>query len=73
MRCFNHSYLTAGVVVVAVMLITTVLVSIVMLVCWQWHWLAVAPLTGFLFVMESILLSAVMYKVPLCFPASLQA
>jgi KUP system potassium uptake protein len=55
------------------MVITTVLVSIVMLVCWQWHWLAVAALTGFLFVMESVLLSAVMYKVQLCFSASLQA
>lgn len=58
---------------VAVMVITTVLVSFVMLVCWQWHWLAVAPLAGFLFVMESILLSAVMYKVQLCFPAAFQA
>ena len=58
---------------VAVMVITTVLVSIVMLVCWQWRWLAVAPLAGFLLVMESGLLSAVIYKVQLCFPASLQA
>ena len=58
---------------VAVMVITTVLVSIVMLVCWQWRWLAVAPLAGSLFVMESILLSAVMYKVQLCFPAAFHA
>ena len=53
----------AGVVVVAVMVITTVLVSTVMLVVWQWHWLGVAAITGVLFVMESVLLSAVLYRV----------
>ena len=50
-------------VVVAVMVITTVLVSTVMLVVWQWHWLAVAAIQGSLFIMESVLLSAVLYKV----------
>ena len=55
--------LCAGVVVVAVMVITTVLVSTVMLVVWQWHWLGVAAITGLLFIMESVLLSAVLYRV----------
>ena len=47
------------------MVITTVLVSTVMLVVWQWHWLAVAAIQGSLFIMESVLLSAVLYKVKL--------
>lgn len=57
------SLLCAGVVVVAVMVITTILVSIVMLVVWRWHWLAVVATVGFLFTMESVLLSAVLYRV----------
>ena len=57
---------------VAVMVITTILVSIVMLVVWQWHRLAVAALMGFLFTMEGVLLSAAMYRVrPLPLPAGL--
>jgi len=58
------------VVVVAVMVITTVLVSTVMLVVWQWHWLAVAAIQGSLFIMESVLLSAVLYKVSQYSPPS---
>ena len=53
----------AGVVVVAVMVITTVLVSIVMLIVWQWHCLAVSALLCLLIAMEGVLLSAVLYKV----------
>ena len=48
---------------VAVMVITTILVSIVMLVVWRWRCLAVVAIIGFLFTMESILLSAVLYRV----------
>ena len=45
------------------MVITTILVSIVMLVVWRWRWLAVAAIIGCSFTIESILLSAVMYRV----------
>ena len=48
---------------VAVMVITTVLVSIVMLIVWQWHYLAVSALLCLLIAMEGVLLSAVLYKV----------
>ena len=49
---------------VAVMVITTDLVSIVMLIVWQWHCLAVSALLCLLIAMEGVLLSAVLYKVP---------
>ena len=46
------------------MVITTVLVSIVMLIVWQWHCLAVSVLLCLFIAMEGVLLSAVLYKVP---------
>ena len=53
----------AGVVVVFVMLITTLLVSLVMLVVWAWHPLPVLAIFAALLAMEGVYLSAVLYQV----------
>jgi K+ transporter len=53
----------AGVVVVFVMLITTLLVSLVMLVVWRWHPLAVLAVFAPLCAIDGVFLSAVLYQV----------
>jgi K+ transporter len=56
----------AGVVVVCVMIVTTVLVTVVMRVVWNWRVLSVLAISAPLLIMESVYLSAVLYKVCAC-------
>lgn len=54
---------SAGVVVVCVMVITTILVTVVMRVVWDWHLLIVFAISVPLLTMEMVYLSSVLYKV----------
>lgn len=56
-------FLAAGVVVVFVMLITTLLLTLVMPVVWRWHLVPVLAIFTLLFAMEGVYLSAVLYQV----------
>lgn len=53
----------AGLVVVTVMVIITVLITVVMLVVWNWHPIPALAIFAFLFTMEGVYLSALLYKV----------